>query len=100
MCIPNVHNPVQNIGKSAMNRVIGRLDDNPKRPTNVSLSMALVAEARALGINVSRACEDGLASELRRERTKRWQEENTAGFDAWNAYVERNGVPLAKYRKF
>jgi antitoxin CcdA len=58
------------------------------------------AEARDLGINVSRACEDGLAPEVRRERAKRWQEENAAGFDAWNTSVERNGIPLAKYRKF
>lgn len=83
-----------------MNQVNRRQDDGLRKPTNVSLSEALVAEARELGINVSRACEDGLASEVRRERTKRWQEENAAGFDAWNAFVERNGVPLAKYRKF
>jgi antitoxin CcdA len=83
-----------------VNQVNRRQDDGLRKPTNVSLSEALVAEARELGINVSRACEDGLASEVRRERTKRWQEENAAGFDAWNAFVERNGVPLAKYRKF
>lgn len=83
-----------------MNQVNRRQDDGPKRATNVSLSEALVTEARQLGINVSRACEIGLESEVRNERTKRWQEENAAAFDAWNAYVERNGVPLAKYRKF
>jgi antitoxin CcdA len=64
------------------------------------LSEALVAEARDLRINVSRACEDGLATEVRRERAKRWQDENAAGFEAWNAYVAENGVPLAAYRKF
>jgi antitoxin CcdA len=83
-----------------MNQVNRHQDDGPKRATNVSLSETLVSEARELGINVSRACEDGLENEVRRERTKRWQEENAAGFEAWNAYVERNGVPLAKYRKF
>ena len=100
MRIPNVHNRAQKMWGHAMNQVNRRPDDGPKRATNVSLSEALVTEARDLGINVSRACEDGLASEVRRERTKRWQEQNTAGFEAWNAYVERNGVPLAKYRKF
>ena len=83
-----------------MNQVTKRPDDGPKRPTNVSLSETLVSEARDLGINVSRACEDGLKSEVRRERAKRWQEENAAGFEAWHTYVERNGIPLAKYRKF
>jgi antitoxin CcdA len=83
-----------------MNQANRRQDDGPKRATNVSLSERLVSEARELGINVSRACEDGLESEVRRERSKRWQEVNEAGFEAWNAYVERNGVPLAKHRKF
>jgi antitoxin CcdA len=83
-----------------MNQVNRCQDDGSKRPTNVSLSEALVSEARNLGINVSQACEHGLENEVRRERTKRWQEENAAGFEAWNTYVERTGVPLAKYRKF
>ncbi|MGD0108685.1 MAG: type II toxin-antitoxin system CcdA family antitoxin [Rhodopila sp.] len=83
-----------------MNQATKRKDDGAKRATNVSLSEALVSEARELGINVSRACEDGLETEVRRERTKRWHEDNAAGFEAWNAYVERHGVPLARFRKF
>jgi len=59
-----------------------------------------LSEARDLGVNLSRACEEGLASEVRRGRAKRWQEENADGFVAWNAYVEQNGVPLGRYRKF
>jgi antitoxin CcdA len=79
---------------------VNQIDTGPKRATNVSLSEALVCEARVLGVNVSRACEAGLEGEVRRERARRWQADNQAGFDAWNAYVERNGVPLAQYRKF
>ncbi len=79
---------------------IGRQNDGPKRATNVSLSEVLVAEARALNVNVSRACKSGLETAVRQARAERWQAENSAGFEAWNAYVERNGVPLAKYRKF
>ena len=77
-----------------------RHDEGQKRATNVSLSESLVSEARALDINISRACEVGLEEEVRRGRARRWQEENAAGFEAWNDYVEQNGVPLAKYRKF
>jgi hypothetical protein len=29
-----------------------------------------------------------------------WQKENALGFEAWNSYVERHGVPLARYRTF
>ncbi len=71
-----------------------------KRATNVSLSEVLLAEAKSLTVNVSRACEAGLAAEVREAKARRWQQENEAGFKAWNDYVERNGVPLADYRKF
>jgi antitoxin CcdA len=83
-----------------MNQLNSRRDEGPKRPTNVSLNEALVSEARDLGLNVSRACEDGLENEVRRARAKRWQEDTAAGFAAWIEYVERHGVPLGKYRKF
>jgi len=83
-----------------VNVLTKRGDDGPKKGTNVSLSEALVSDARALGIDVSRACEEGLESEIRRERIRRWQQENEAAFDAWNKFVDRNGVPLAEYRKF
>lgn len=83
-----------------MNQLNRRQDSGPKRATNVSLSEALVSEARELGVNVSGACEEGLENAVRRERSKRWQDDNATGFEAWNIYVERHGVPLAKFRKF
>jgi antitoxin CcdA len=100
MRISDMHIPAQDKRNRAMNQLYRRQDDGPKRATNVSLSEALVSEARELGINISRACEDGLEAEIRRERVKRWQDANEAGFAAWNTYVERHGVPLARYRKF
>ncbi len=83
-----------------MNRAGRRQLDSPKRPTNVSLSEGLLAEAKDLGINLSRACEQGLADAVREEKARRWQEQNAPGFEAWNTYVERTGIPLAQYRKF
>ncbi len=83
-----------------MNQVNRPQDEGPKRPTNVTLSEALLTEAKTLGINVSRACERGLSDEVRNEKARRWQEQNAAGFEAWNLYVERHGVPLTQYRKF
>ncbi|THD36745.1 MAG: post-segregation antitoxin CcdA [Sphingomonas sp.] len=71
-----------------------------RRPTNVSLDAALVEQARELGINVSRACEDGLSDVVRAERRRRWIEENREAMEASNAYVAENGLPLAKYRMF
>jgi antitoxin CcdA len=83
-----------------MNKVNPSRDHGPRRPTHVSLSDALLTEARSLGVNVSRACELGLSAAVREEKARQWQERNAAGFEAWNEYVERHGVPLSEYRKF
>ena len=71
-----------------------------RRPTNLSLDPALVSEARDLGINLSRACEDGLAQEIARERSRRWLEDNAAAIASSNAYVDKYGLPLARHRLF
>lgn len=71
-----------------------------RRATNVSLPAELVKEARALGISVSQAAEAGLRAEITQVRARRWREENKAAIEAWNAYVEEHGVPLAEFRQF
>lgn len=71
-----------------------------RRATNVSLPDGLVAEARALDINVSQACEAGLSVAVREEAGRRWKEENRAWIDAHRAWVEENGLPLERYRLF
>lgn len=67
----------------------------PKRPTNVSLDAALVDDARALGVNVSAACEAGLRRELKAAREAAWLEENREAIESSNAFVETHGLPLA-----
>lgn len=74
--------------------------EGPKKPTNVSLNAELVEEARKLGINVSEACQTGLAAEVKKAREAAWQEENRAAIESWNEYTRKNGLPLAKYRMF
>ncbi len=71
-----------------------------RRATNLSLEADLVAEARRLGIGLSRAAEDGLRRAVAEEAKRRWQEENAEGIRQMNAYVEEHGLPLAKYRMF
>lgn len=70
------------------------------RPTNVTLDAALVAEAKALGVSISRSANDGLEQAVKRARSQRWLEENAAAIEASNLYVEEHGLPLAKYRRF
>ncbi len=71
-----------------------------RKATNVSLDAKLVAEAKVLGVNVSRACEEGLAAELKAERGRQWKIENAQAIESSNAYVREHGLPLARYRQF
>jgi hypothetical protein len=34
------------------------------------------------------------------EEGRKWQEENAEAIKAWREWVEKNGLPLAKYRQF
>ena len=71
-----------------------------RKPVNVSLDENLVADAKAMGVNLSRACESGLAAELRAIRESQWIDENREAIESSNAWVAKNGLPLAKYRRF
>jgi len=71
-----------------------------RRPTNVSLAAELIDEAKSLDINISQACEKGLAAEVKKAREDKWIEENWEAIQSSNAYIEKHGLPLAKYRMF
>lgn len=71
-----------------------------RKPVNLSLDSALVSQARDLKINLSRAAEEGIERAVRSERERLWRIENAEATDASNRYVEKHGLPLAKYRQF
>ena len=71
-----------------------------RRATNVSLSAQLLAEARALDVNVSRAAEQGLIQAIAERRAALWLEESQDSLESSNAFVEQHGLPLAQYRYF
>jgi antitoxin CcdA len=71
-----------------------------KKATNVSLAENLLAEAKMLRINVSQAAEAGLAKAVAEKRAELWLKENAKAFDCWNAYIEKTGLPLEKYKGF
>ena len=81
-------------------RVMNRNAAIRKRGTNVSLRADLVAEARELGINLSSACEDGLAKALTAEKERRWIAENADAIRKFNEFVEKHGNPLGHLRQF
>lgn len=43
---------------------------------------------------------DGVAQAVAEKRAEQWVAENAKAFDCWNVYIEKNGLPLAKYRMF
>lgn len=71
-----------------------------RRPANLTLDAALVAEARALGLNLSVAAEAGLRVAVAEARAARWRAENAAAVASSNAWVEAHGLPLAAHRPF
>ena len=71
-----------------------------RRPINLSIDSALIDDAKALDINVSRVCEEALREQIRAQKNARWLEENRAGIEDWNAYVAEHGLPLERYRDF
>jgi antitoxin CcdA len=77
-----------------------RFDDAPKRPTNLSLNAKVLDAARELGMNLSQTVDALLADEVRRRYWQRWNEENKEAVEHYNQRVEREGLPLAKYRTF
>jgi len=70
-----------------------------RRATNVTLPEYLLAQARALGLNVPQACEQGLKAEIARSLEAQWLEKNREALVSSNDYVARNGLPLSEFRQ-
>ena len=72
----------------------------PKKATNITLSADVLNEAKALGINISQACDQFLRDLVKREQERRWLADNADFIAAYNASVERDGLPLDAWRTF
>lgn len=69
-----------------------------KAPTaeGSALPQKLLDEARRLKVNIA----DRSYEQLRQAVREAWIEENREAMEASNAWVEKHGLPLAKYRPF
>lgn len=83
-----------------MANVLSPSSGTARKATNVSLGEALLAEAKALQINISQAAEAGVARAVAEKRTELWLEANREALESSNAYVEQHGLPLTRYRGF
>ena len=70
-----------------------------RKPTNVSLRADVVAEARALGINLSETAERALIAAVREAKGREWLRRNSAAIEAYNERVERDGLFNAGLRR-
>lgn len=77
-----------------------QFDKAPKKATNLSLNAKVLEMARELGMNLSQTVDALLAEEVKRRYWERWNEQNKEAIDAYNARIEKEGLPLAKYRTF
>jgi antitoxin CcdA len=75
-------------------------ETSARKAANLSIDAYVLADAKALNINVSRAAETGIAEAVRAEKSRRWLEENREALESSNAWVDKHGLPLAKYRQF
>jgi antitoxin CcdA len=71
-----------------------------KRAVNVSLDETLVAEARALGVNLSQTLEDELRKKVQEEQSRRFQEQHRETFEAFNRFIEKHGLWIEEYREW
>jgi len=71
-----------------------------KARVNLTVSEALLSEARANGLNLSRAFEEALSDRLREVRWARWREENAEAVQSYNDHVAEHGVFGSRFRSF
>ena len=66
----------------------------------MTLPETLLRDAREMEVNLSHACERGLAQAVAEKHRHRWLGKNRDAMDAWNGHVAQHGLPLAAYRQF
>jgi antitoxin CcdA len=65
---------------------------NGKRAVNVSISAALIVQAKAAGINLSATLEAAITRELRERRRAAWLADNGDAIREYNDDVDQRGV--------
>ena len=77
-----------------------RSNSSPKRATNVSVRVDLLAAAREAGVNLSAALESALIEQLAQLKGKRWRQENRDSIATYNEHIEKHGAFSDDVRSF
>jgi len=67
---------------------------------NLTMNSENIAEARALGVNMSRIAEEAIAKAVKAERGRLWKIENAEAIRQYNDFVDREGIPFSQHRQF
>jgi antitoxin CcdA len=74
---------------------MSELNERPKRRSvNLTIREDLISDAKALGLNASKAAEAGITEAVRRAREKQWLEENREAIEAYNKRIRDHGPIL------
>lgn len=90
-------------GRSPRLRLIERIMAAISAPPSAGFAetqVPIADEARTLGLDPDAIAAKAVQDAIRAEKERRWIEENREAIEAQNAWVERHGLPLAKYRMF
>lgn len=71
-----------------------------RNSAELSIDNEILSQAQELDIDLSRAAESGILQAIKDERERRWRTENAAAIEAYNNYIEKNGLPLEEHRAF
>ena len=77
-----------------------RFENAPKKAINLSLNASVLEAAKEMGMNISQTVDTLLAEEVKRRYWEKWRDDNKDAFAAYNERIQREGLPLAKYRSF
>ena len=80
--------------------MLTRTPKTQRKATNLSLDQAVIADAKGLGLNVSKIAEEGLKKAVAARKAELWLEENREAIEENNRYFAENGLPFAELRKF
>lgn len=71
-----------------------------RESVELQLDGALMADAKALGLDSTAVMEDALRQSVAAEKTRRWREENAEAIRKSNEELEKNGLWCDDFRLF
>ncbi|MBU0632581.1 type II toxin-antitoxin system CcdA family antitoxin [bacterium] len=72
----------------------------PKKSANLSINSDLIAQAKALKINLSKLLEEQLVQIIANKKESLWVQENKEAIESYNERISINGTFSDRLRRF